>query len=275
LFGGGGTYGDYIYSEGFSYYSTVDAYDKSLTRTTPIGLSQARYALAATKVGNYALFAGGTYQTYTGTTIVDAYDTSLTRTNPTGLLRAKFALAATSIGNHALFGGGLERYSSSAWNVAACINVDAYDTSLTRTMLTNLSEARCALAATSVGTYALFSGGAEYENVDEYFSNVDAYDISLTKTNPTGLSQARSALAATTISDYALFAGGQYDFGTDDNSAIVDAYDTSLTRTTPTGLSQARRTLTATSVGEYALFSGGNDPSRSNCYSTVEAYIVI
>ena len=64
LFGGG--------YNGTDYLSTVDAYDTSLTRTTPTALSVARDGLSATTVGNYALFGGG----YNGTdrlSTVDAY----------------------------------------------------------------------------------------------------------------------------------------------------------------------------------------------------------
>ena len=58
LFGGG--YGGYnVTSSSYIYYSTVDAYNQSLTRTIPTELSQSRGSLAATTVGDYALFGGG------------------------------------------------------------------------------------------------------------------------------------------------------------------------------------------------------------------------
>ena len=62
LFGGGHT---------GSYSAVVDAYDQSLTRTTPTALRVARNNLAATTVRNYALFGGG----YAGSpfAVVDAY----------------------------------------------------------------------------------------------------------------------------------------------------------------------------------------------------------
>lgn len=83
---------------------TVDAYDMELTRTIPTTLSKATSNLAATTVGNYALFGGG----YTGSnsSTVDAYDTSLTRTTPTALSEGRRDLAATTVENYALFGGG-------------------------------------------------------------------------------------------------------------------------------------------------------------------------
>ena len=66
-------------------------------------LSEARSFLAATSVGNYALFGGGGDSS---SSTVDAYNTSLTRTSPTALSEARYYLAATSVGNYALFGGG-------------------------------------------------------------------------------------------------------------------------------------------------------------------------
>ena len=241
-----------------SYSAVVDAYDTTLTRSTPTALSKARDFLAATSVGNYALFGGG----YTGsyTDVVDAYDTSLTRSTPTALSQARTGLAATSVGNYALFGGGS----------GPSAVVDAYDTSLTRTTPTELSQARRDLAATNIGNYALFGGG-QPNPLSGSSSVVDAYDTSLTRSTPTGLSQAKSGLVATTIaptggsspqSGYALFGG----IG---SSSVVDMYDTSLTRSTPTALSQGRSSLAATSVGNYALFGGGSASSNS---AVVDAY---
>ena len=162
----------------------------------PTNLSQARDSLAATSIGNYALFGGGYYNGISN--VVDAYDTSLVRTTPTPLSSSRIFLAATSIGNYALFGGGSDV-------------VDAYDTSLVRPTPTPLSSSRSSLAATSIGDFALFGGG--------YASAVvDAYDTSLVRTTPTPLSKAKTDLAATSIGDYALFGGGSGP------SNIVDAY---------------------------------------------------
>ena len=65
--------GGFTYSSGDRLYSTVDAYNTSLTRSTPAALSTARDLLAGASVGEYALFAGG----YNGNSIysstVDAY----------------------------------------------------------------------------------------------------------------------------------------------------------------------------------------------------------
>ena len=263
------TVGNYALFGGGSN-ATTDAYNTSLTRTTPTALSEFREALVATTVGNYALFGGGSvmrmmngrpYPDLKNT--VDAYNTSLTRTTPTALSVARHRLTATTVGNYALFGSGSNGKSFQN-------TVDAYNTSLTRTTPTALSVARECLAATTVGNYALFGGGGSISDTNTY-ATVDAYNTSLTRTTPTALSAARKYLAATTVGNYALFGGG-------DNGKnclnTVDVYNTSLTRTTSTALSVARYILAATTVGNYALFGGGGLINSTNTYATVDAYTV-
>lgn len=116
LFGGG-----YYYDSGYTYPAVVDAYNTSLTRTTPTALSEGREFLVGTNVGNYALFGGGSNFSYGTRATVDAYNHNLTRSTPTELSQAKWHLAAITIGNYALFGGG-NNNSSSHYN-----SVDAYN----------------------------------------------------------------------------------------------------------------------------------------------------
>ncbi len=273
LFGGGHNYVETTDGGYTKAFSTVDAYNKSLTRSTPTALSVARTNLAATSIGDYALFGGG----YTCTTdlnlfaiysnTVDAYNKSLTRSTPTALRFKGESLAATSIGDYALFGGG-HIYAHGEYGSYETSTVDAYNKSLTRSTLEDLSVARRNLDATSIGDYALFGGGYNLVEttdgrIDKPLSTVDAYDKSLTRSTPTALSVARTNLAATSIGDYALFGGGHnYVDNPDDWDmkplSTVDAYDKSLTRSTPTALSDGRTNLAATSIGDYALFGGGN-----------------
>lgn len=263
LFGGG-----HKYTAGSTTsptrYSYVDTYDKSLTKSTATNLSVARGSLAATAVGNYALFGGGGKGSGSGagySNVVDSYDTSLSRGTVEGLSVARQALAATTVGDYALFGGG---YDGSV----RLTTLDAYDTSLTRTAPTELSVARNGLVATTVGGYALFGGGYDGST---YSAIVDAYDTSLTRSNPTELSVGRQSLAATEVGGYALFGGGY----SGSISKVVDAYDTSLTRSAPTTLSTTRDNIVATTVsGKYALFAGGRASTSysgniGNSYSKV------
>lgn len=215
----------------------------ALKRTDVAALSQARYYIAATTVGNYALFGGG--DTYTGTrhsSTVDAYNTSLTRSTPTSLSTARMYMGATTVGNYALFGGGNNGNNLST--------VDAYHVNLTRSTPTSLSEARHYIAATTVGgRYALFGGG---NNGSGSSSVVDAYDVNLTRSTPTSLNEASYSLAATTVGGgYALFGGGNTE------STITTAYSAGLIRMASPRLSGSKTSVHATNVGNYALFAGG------------------
>ena len=126
--------------------------------------------------------------------------------------------------------------------------------------------ARGALAATTIGSCALFAGGSTSNGISGVTSVI--YN-SMYSTITSDLSVARFSLAATTIRGYALFGGGRNDY-TDSSLSTVDAYSSSLTRTTPTALSVARSGLAATTVGNYALFGGGLDSDGYS--STVDAY---
>ena len=79
-----------------------------LVHSTPTALSAAREFLAGASVGNYALFAGGVYDIFSGSyrNVVDAYNTDLVHSTPTALSVARGHLAGASVGNYAMFAGG-------------------------------------------------------------------------------------------------------------------------------------------------------------------------
>ena len=132
LFGGG--YDGDTSGDGNLYSAVVDAYDTSLNRTTPTALSVARSSLAATHIGNYALFGGGRIgNPYSA--VVDACDTSLNRTTPTALSVARGSLAATHIGDYALFGGGVDLDTSGDGSTRSAV-VDAYTTKVYKATIT-------------------------------------------------------------------------------------------------------------------------------------------
>ena len=140
-----------------------------LCKKNPTRLSERRGSLAATTIGNYALFGGGSYRTnetnYYNT--VDAYNRNLVRSTPTTLRSSRYDLAATAVGNYALFGGGRDK------SLGVSSRVDAYNKSLVRSTPSQLSKARQGLAATSVGNYALLGGGGhKIRVVDAYNSNI-------------------------------------------------------------------------------------------------------
>ena len=163
---GATTIGNYaLFGGGNSTSSTVDAYNKSLTKSTPAALSVGRGEPGATTIGNYALFGGG-YDGSSYTSTIDAYNSSLTRSTPASLSKGKGSLAATTIGNYALFGGGYDGSSNTS-------TIDAYNSSLTRSTPTALSIARSGSGATTIGNYALFGGGSG----SKWLSVVDVYTV--------------------------------------------------------------------------------------------------
>ena len=259
-----------------SYSTTVESFDKSLTRASRTSLNKARAFLAATTVGDYALFAGGRgLDAWSDSTVfntVDAYNASLTH-SAKALVTARESLAAVTIGNHALFAGG-SHYNPDTETTTYYSTVDAFDASLTRTTASSLSAKRSDLGATAVGDYALFAGGYGETHTDisgrsHSYSTVDAYNKSLTRSTAPALSTNKADLAAAALSTYAVFGGGDKNGYALDT---VDAYDASLTRTLPTGLAYTANYPSAVSVGDYAFFAGGHSTSYSATRSTVNAY---
>lgn len=104
LFGGGNTSTSMSSTSGIT--SSVNAYNKSLTRSSPTSLSVARVSLAATTLGDYALFEGGTNNGSAGVASAEVYDTSLTRTTVSASVDGSYNHAGTTIGDYALFGAG-------------------------------------------------------------------------------------------------------------------------------------------------------------------------
>ena len=121
LFGGGYTNSQ---SNGSYYQAIIDTYNTSLTRSTSAALSLGRYNIAATTVGNYALFGGGTNGEISD--IVDIYNTSLVHSISTVLSVARASAEATTIGNYALFGGG-HYYQSDGYSYTYSATVDVYE----------------------------------------------------------------------------------------------------------------------------------------------------
>ncbi len=178
------TVGDYALFTGANYTNgtaigIVNAYSRTLVRSTPTGLSLVRFKPGATTVGGYALFGGGNIYDESGliygTATVDAYSRTLVRSTLTELSVARYDLFATTVGRYALFGGGHFRKPDDLIDGTA--TVDAYSDALVRRTPDALSQGRGALAATTVGNYALFGGGnyGTYSNM--YSDVVDVYTI--------------------------------------------------------------------------------------------------
>ena len=225
-------------------------------------LSQGRDHLAATTVGNKALFAGGVACNSISTgspsmgpsLVVDIYDASVgPPTDPNAwstatLSQPRSSLAATTVGAKALFAGGDALQGRSDV-------VDIYDDATGTWSAATLSRARSALAATTVGTKAMFAGGGISPGDSDV---VDIYDDAAGTWTTATLSRARSDLAATTVGAQAMFAGGS-EAGVD--SAVVDIYDDSAGTWSATVLpGGAGAGMGATTVASKAMFARSTAP---------------
>ena len=208
-----------IFGPGFSQsiygtdVSVTDAYNKSLTRSTPTSFSP-RYEMNLGNNGTYAIFAGGIVEYRTNK--VDAYNKSLTYSSSTmSTSETASYYGSARVGNYCLI-------------VNSNGNVDAFNTSLTRSAPTGLSTARYGVYGGNVGGYALFAGGGGRKTVD-------VYNTSLTRSLASDLVAARVYPVGVTVGGYALFAGGYVGTSaTGEKSLQVDVYNTSLTHSSLT-----------------------------------------
>jgi hypothetical protein len=118
-----------------------------------------------------------------------------------------------------------------------------------------LSQNRYDLAATSVGTKAMFAGGSQ-QGPGPY-TNVDVFDVATRQWSVAHLSVPRLSLAATTVGDIAIFAGGAPSYDLLGSLMAVDLYNNVTDTWTTAQLSQPRNQLAATSHGTKAYISGG------------------
>ena len=186
VFLGGGYRYDKGSMPGNSYYhnyDTVTAYNKSFVQThAENGLPTPRSPGVGIGFKNYVIFAGGRAGNNSGslgrkdTSETTCYDESLTRISVSNISGGGDGLSATALSDYVLISAG----SSASMN--------AYDSSLTRSRPTSLSESKYGAAAVtnddnkaafiggklnsfSGGTY----GGASY--------TTDIYDASLTRSS--------------------------------------------------------------------------------------------
>lgn len=211
---------------------------------------------------------GGVARPIWGWESTDFYGTA------TNLAERRSSLAATSVGGYALFGGGYYHmtgsYNGTITGEDDWAIVDAYNQSLTKTTVSDLSVGRSRLAAATISNHALFVGGYSRDDHEPNYMDacyaVDAYDQSLVRTSPAQLTLGTEYCGATAIGDYALFGGGNFLGYTNK----MYAYNKSLVQSLPSALSVARGRLNATTVGNYALFAGGR--TSSSAVATVDAY---
>lgn len=242
IFAGGNT-SDNQFTQ-FYASDRVDAYDSNLTHTMLTNLSKARFNLAATTVGTWTLFGGGSrlddYGYAVATDILDSYNQQMVRSIAAQMSVPRSSFGAAYVKEHALFGGGKDQSS-----------VDAYSKNLTKTSAPILANT----AYSYSGTIAQSTPNDEYA----IFANqevITAYDKNLSRSTPAIMGVKRTGFHSAIAGNYVLFAGGAIGLY---NSDIVDAYDLYLTRTTPMALSKARLRTTSTTLDGFAMFIGGEE----------------
>lgn len=216
-----------------SYVVDVNAYNESLTHTTPVNLSNAKGMVGTCKAGSYVLFGGGMDTNSTYDTTVDAIDNSLTKTSAPACGSYCCWPACANAGSSGIMGQSYAYGGKSA--------VYLYNSSLVQST-GSFSVGRGGIAGGSAGNYALFAGGyisyTDEDKNDVYYNTADAFNSSLTRSAATGLSVARMGTFAVNAGAYLLFAGGRNNNGMT-RLSTVDAYNSSLTRTTAASLPTA------------------------------------
>ena len=277
IVGNGAIFAGGIYYNSAQDYTVALQHDSSsneaISFIQKMPLSEGRYNLAATTVGNLAIFAGGYNSDGNNySDVVDVFRSSngkIEKVNNSSikLSQGRTDLAATTLGNPpvAIFAGG--HYDSEY-----CQEVDVFQCDNNGNLeqvdyeLESLSIARAYLAATTVGNRAIFAGGISdgnnYSDVIDVFrcdSNGNIEKVTLDDDDNIKLSEGRAYLAATTVEDLAIFAGGENGDGYSD-AVDVFRYDSNgnLEKVfNNIKLSKPRAFLAATTVGNLAIFAGG------------------
>ena len=251
LFGGG--------SSGGGRSSVVDVYNTSLNNIgVNDSLSQARNYLTGGSLNNNALFAGGQYvQNYASaySNIIEGYSSSLTKLStidPLSVGRSNILNA--NVGGYTIFAGGLAS-SSGNQNISDC-----YNSSLTKTTISNLARSGYPGFSGTLPSYAAFGG---LNSLDV----VDLYNSSLTFQEVGNLNMNRVDPGVVVLDNNMIVAGGTLN-GVERN--YVYALNNSLTSTSITSLSRAKSGMLCSSLGTYGIFTGGF--SGESFYQTVEVY---
>lgn len=233
--------------------AVVDVYNEHLTRSTVAAMSQARMRPMVAAFDNYAVIAGGTRDSSSGSisasNAIDAYDSALTKISMATLALDRERGAGARVGNYILLAGGLITDGS------ATDTIDVYDDSLTCIQISNLGSARYDAAGTSNGTHAIFAGGAV-----EGWTSAEAFDAALTRIDPVDyLTCGGGGVNGVRLKSYAVFSGGNlYSFGgSGDPGREVNAYDETLTRTDPDKLRSGGAYNASCCIGNCAMIAGG------------------
>lgn len=233
-----------VFIGGISADDTADAYDASLTKTSPF-TQRSAYECWCGYINNLLVVLNRGYGLYS------IYDDSFTRLAADNWSGGNMDAVGAATHNHIILAGG---YANGGDTNA----VDAFDSSATKTALTGLVNARRFMTGLGKGNHAMFTSGfVSSGGTYTYYSDMDVYDDALTKSIAPPLTSGKGYVAALKLGNYGLFAGGitrsnGYTFHTS-----VDIYDKRLTKTAGRALNIGKANLTGGSVGDYGIFACG------------------
>ena len=278
-----------------SFTKTVSSYVANYSiRSDACGVANESYAITTgwnnSSSTGYVYTISYTVDTLTGSLMSPSSSPSIT--NQGGGSSCPYYDATSGvIGNYMIFAGGEANYqttSASGGTVYAysggqsVTDVNAYNSSLTRTKPTGLEGRAEKLASASNKNMMLIGGGWAYLAYQTYNTSsggswsqsrtyinsvndfMNMYNTSLTRTLMSGnsLSTARCDLSGINLGDYFIFSGGDTSTPTAYSSNPVvttDIYDTSLTHRhdSSTDLVNTRINAGAATVGTYGIICGG------------------
>jgi hypothetical protein len=159
--------------------------------------------------------------------MMDVYSETLTKTTASSPASGKIVGGAASTGKHALFGGGYYWGGSQSGVYEWFDTVDAYDETLTRSVISPLGHKRTYIGGGSLDGFALLAGGyAEIDSLGYVYGYVDVYDLALTRFGEVDhyLDVGRDRLASVTIVDTVIFAAGNTSYYGTGAVSMTDAY---------------------------------------------------
>jgi N-acetylneuraminic acid mutarotase len=233
-------------------YANVDIYDASTGEWTVEQLSVPRNSLAATTVGDVAIFAGGSpsYDLLRTLDTVDLYDNATGTWTAARLSQPRNQLAATAHGTKAYISGGLLQPTSGATPPVFSDVIDVYDTASKQWSVLKMPKPRAAHSSVTVGDKILFAGG-----LSDGTPRVDIYNAADGTWSTGQLSAARQEMAAAVVGNKAIFMGGVHG---GHYHREVDIYDADTNTWTSDVLPHPVSHMATTTVGNFALFGGGN-----------------
>lgn len=267
----GGRYHYSSTSSGYRGYTTVEAFDKSLTLKTLTELTEGG-KLSGTTIGSYAIFSGKSRTSSDSSQLpVDVYDNSLTKMvtvqQPGTTFDTYSDMSAANTTSYAIFGGN-SRAEITSYSTRC--SAFAYNSSLTLSEVSNISPPGYTVATSIIGnnTKAFFYGNSSLIDVNQRGAMInDSLSSSY-------LNYGTLYASAASTSTKAIFVGGWSDSEGNTESSTGIAYDND-----GTGISLTNVAI-ANGVGcghsNYALFAGGYGIQiNSNLYSFSKSCFVL